>query len=180
MRPRSIKQKGRRLQVLVAEWLSRHTGLTIIATPPTRPGIRNEAIYVPEGEGDLLVRTMSQPGIDVFLASDKARAICRDVLGVDALGIECKNDERLVRSLFSFDLEDKVFAMVDGFFGRNQALTCISGNRLPLFLLWPSRQAPPWASIPCRSAVSGTIVGNGSAYAIVVLRRRCSCAASAC
>lgn len=103
MRTASKKAKGRALQQEVAEMLSYSFGLTIMASPPTKPGNRNGAEYVPEPDGDILIRRMSQPGADVLLKSQKAIDIVNSHFGrageKSIVGFECKNDEALARIL---------------------------------------------------------------------------------
>lgn len=90
-RVRSSKAKGRRLQTYVAERLSAFLGLTIEAVPPTKPGNRNGAMYVPEGTGDLRIRRMGEGGCDVILVTENARY--KAAVGPQPLFIECKNTE---------------------------------------------------------------------------------------
>jgi len=82
------------LQVLVAESLASTFDLTIEAAPPTKPGKRrNGAVYVPEGQQpDLRVRQMGQPGADVALLSEKARALVH-LPNREPIWWECKNTE---------------------------------------------------------------------------------------
>lgn len=87
--------KARRLQVRVAEDLSRALGLTIEAEPPTRPGERNGATWVVEGSGaDLRVRRMGAAGDDVALLTKQASARVRWPGGAP-LQIECKCTEAI-------------------------------------------------------------------------------------
>jgi hypothetical protein len=103
MRTASKKAKGRALQQEVAEMLSYSFGLTIMASPPTKPGNRNGAEYVPEPDGDILIRRMSQPGTDVLLKSQKSIEIVNSHFGCASeksiVGFECKNDEALAKIL---------------------------------------------------------------------------------
>ena len=94
MTSKSGKAKGRRLQVLVAETLAARFNLTIEAAAPTKPGLRaNGARYVSEGDmPDLRVRQMGQPGADVALLSEHARAVVR-LPGREPIWWECKNSE---------------------------------------------------------------------------------------
>lgn len=90
-RVRSSKAKGRRLQTYVAERLSEFLGLSIEAIPPTKPGERNGAVYVPEGTGDLRIRRMGEAGCDVVLVTEYARK--QATFKSQPLFIECKNTE---------------------------------------------------------------------------------------
>lgn len=90
-RVRSSKAKGRRLQTYVAERLSWFLGLSIEAIPPTQPGERNGAVYVPEGTGDLRIRRMGEAGCDVVLVTEYARQ--QATFKSQSLFIECKNTE---------------------------------------------------------------------------------------
>ena len=73
---RAVKAKGRRLQVTTAVCLALRFNLSIEATPPTKPGLRNGVLWVPETENpDLRVRVMGQPGPDVVLVSPRARQL---------------------------------------------------------------------------------------------------------
>lgn len=90
-RVRSSKAKGRRLQAQVAEAFSAAFTLTIEAVPPTKPGERNGAMYVPEGTGDLRIRRMGEAGCDVVLVTEDARKAV--AVGRLPLFIECKNTE---------------------------------------------------------------------------------------
>lgn len=95
MRSSSVKAKGRRLQVELAEQLSVRFGLTIEATPPTKPGVREAsgAVYVPvHAFPDLRVKRMGEAGADVELITPKATERVR----LDGYPIwwECKNVER--------------------------------------------------------------------------------------
>lgn len=67
--------------------------LTIEATPPTKPGVRNNrVVWVNEGDNpDLRVRQMSEAGADVALLSSKAQT--KITLFKEPLHIECKNSE---------------------------------------------------------------------------------------
>ena len=95
MKSRTRKDKGRRLQVQLAEALSIHFGLTIEAKPPVQTGERaSGALYVPEsGRPDLQVKRMGEPGADVVLMSGRARGLV-SVAGLPCM-FECKNHEAL-------------------------------------------------------------------------------------
>ena len=178
MKIRSAKNKGRRLQVRVAEWLARHLGLTIVAVPPTKPGSRRGVTYVPEGCGDILVRPMSQPGLDVVFLSDRAKLLASKFFGVHVDGIECKNNEKLMRSLLSFKIigQNGVAKLVSVFFNKRQAITCISANRMPMYLMWPSIDIAA-RNINCPHAVSGVFAHFGSYYDIIAIDGQCDCIA---
>ena len=89
---RAVKAKGRRLQVTTAVCLALRFNLSIEATPPTKPGLRNGVLWVPETENpDLRVRVMGQPGPDVVLVSPRARQLVS--LGGYPAMFETKNVE---------------------------------------------------------------------------------------
>lgn len=91
MTSKTAKAKGRRLQQQAAEILAEAMGLTIDAEPPAKPGERRGVVYVPEGQGDLRIRRMGQPGADIVLASQKAQ--WRIAIDGRPAWIECKNQE---------------------------------------------------------------------------------------
>jgi hypothetical protein len=89
----AAKAKGRRLQVDVAEAIAARCNLTIEAVPPTKAGMRNGALWVPEGSGaDLGVRRMGEAGSDVPLLTGRARASVQ--LFGRPLWVETKNTEQ--------------------------------------------------------------------------------------
>lgn len=95
VKPSSCKRKGRKLQVELAEQLSVLFGLTIEATPPTKPGVREAtgAVYVPvHAFPDLRVKRMGEAGADVELLTPKAAGSVR--LDGHPIWWECKNVER--------------------------------------------------------------------------------------
>lgn len=136
MRTASRKAKGRALQQEVAEMLSYSFGLTIMAPPPTKPGNRNGAEYVPEPDGDILIRRMSQPGADVLLKSQKAIDIVNSHFGrageKSIVGFECKNDEALARILeWPFGgaiISTQLYNIFKKAYNENCVL-CVSANR---------------------------------------------------
>ena len=87
------KQKGRRLQVTLAELLACKFKLTIEAVPPTQPVRRkNGAHWVSEmSSPDLRVRRSGESGADVALLSKNAQ----EKVSLDSLPVlwECKNVE---------------------------------------------------------------------------------------
>ncbi len=98
MRHGSRRAKGRRLQVEVAVILAKKFKLQIEATPPTKPGIREGAIWVAEDDKpDLRVRTMGQPGADVAILSLRAKRKISmynsQTLKYDPVWFEVKNVE---------------------------------------------------------------------------------------
>lgn len=93
MKVKSLKAKGRRLQVEVAEALASYFDLTVEAQPPTKPGRLRNVTYVPETKNpDLRVRRSGEPGSDVVLLSDKAKQVLS--IGGTPLSIECKYTEK--------------------------------------------------------------------------------------
>jgi GNAT superfamily N-acetyltransferase len=91
----SRRQKGRRLQVTLAEALAVRFDLTIEAVPPTPIGVRdNGAVYVSEARiPDLRVRRMGEAGVDVMLLSAMAHHMVA-MQGLTCI-FECKNVEKL-------------------------------------------------------------------------------------
>jgi hypothetical protein len=143
MTHKSANGKARRLQVLAAELLSIHCDLSIEACPPTKPGIRaTGARYLPEGsQPDLRVRMMGQPGADVALISDKAKAQARFRDG-NPFWIECKNTEKW--GLESTFWERSVLPefMQDALAQAEQGSQAAGGGSTPLVVLAKNHWTP--------------------------------------
>ena len=142
MQTHSIKAKGRRFQVEVAEIIARAQGLTIEAVPPTKTGLRKDVRWVEEGHADLRVRRMGEAGSDVALLSELARQ--QVTLGHNIpVWIECKNAEA-----WSFDAgfwRTGEHAFVDeGILQAKKAMPALnwkpvlilSKNRWPALAIW--------------------------------------------
>ncbi|GIV86106.1 MAG: hypothetical protein KatS3mg054_0135 [Chloroflexus sp.] len=182
IKPRSRKQKGRRLQVRLAEFLSSALSLPIQATPPTRPGTRqNGSVYVPEGvDYGLLIRPSSMPGIDVVLCSSFARMAASRLFSLKRclIGFECKNNEtsyrQIIKSVISAPAPDRRIAAIESALGQHDpmevvlsteagqndsvVLACFSANRLPMLVAGRSE----WFSSTIRPEppVSSIIIGR--------------------
>jgi len=138
----SIKAKGRRFQVEVAETIARARGLTIEAVPPTKTGVRKDVRWVEEGHADLRVRRMGEAGADVALLSELARE--QITLGHNIpVWIECKNAEG-----WTFDAgfwrTGKHYFIAEGLIQAKKAMPTInwkpvlimSKNRWPALAIW--------------------------------------------
>lgn len=122
------RNKGRRLQVEVAEAIAAHFGLTIEAQPHGERGKRpGGAVYVGETDcPDIRIRRSGEPGSDVCLLSARAREKF-------PFWIECKNNE-------SFDLASFANGATD--FIRKAFQQC---RERPAVVIWRKNRHPAWA-----------------------------------
>ena len=148
MRPSSAKAKGRRLQVELAEALSVRLGLTIEATPPTKPGVREAsgAVYVPvHSFPDLRVKRMGEAGADVELLTPKAASYTK--LDGHPIWWECKNVERGADFNAAFwrsgrlPLLDTAFEQADASRPPQSTVAVVfSRNHYPILVAWRARE----------------------------------------